>query len=517
MPTVVIELDESHKSITRPATLGVVQRLLKMTGLPANTPINYPGASGAVQQAGSAIGDVSDAAYISTRDLVTIEVTEDDLENAALTAAVTTEDNIAVFADHTLDVIIKPFYRQVETSINFIARFKDRSSAEKWRNQFKRSTSMMRLANIHEISYHWDLPPTILIILYQIHACREAIAPYGETLQQWLLPHSDIKLTALVDQAGNNALAAIAETQAGVVGWFDFEGQPDSATYNQSTGTWESNFVYKFRYNKPISAVIRYPLMVHNQVLNAAVRPSELPYELDKLFRTESVSRVLFDCMLYHKNQLGHTLPGISIPAIDDWLPRFVHDGYCTILRIMIALDPNNLKLVMNLEHELGVYSFNALLLQYMKDDPTVLQTIGESIVNVNVHGGWNQLSADQFTIAPDLSISAINDLSLRTPYHVHVTLLVDVWKLSASARARLQNYGALFLAYAAILDPTLVGSSIWPTLTANGFITTFDFNRLMERLAGPGYTDYINGGVGKRLVGYYGIISARGEPHANS
>jgi hypothetical protein len=358
MPTVVIELEESQKAITRPATLSVVQRIMKMTGLPATTPINYPDAGGAVIQAGSALGDKSDTAFIGTRELVTIEVTEDDLDNAALTAAVTEEDNIAVFADHALDVIVKPFYRQVEVNIAMTARFKDRPSADKWRNQFKRATSMMRLANLHEVSYHWDLPPAILIILYQIHACREAVAPYGETLTQWIQPHSDIKLTTLVDQAGRNPQAAVAETQAGIVGWFDFEGQPDASTFNQSAGTWESVFTYKFRYNKPLSVVIRYPLMVHNQVLNPAIRPSELPYELDKIFRTQSVQRVLFDCMQYHRNPIGHTLQGISIPTIDDWLPAS-KPGVCPMLRVMLALAPSNLKLVMNLENELGVYGFN--------------------------------------------------------------------------------------------------------------------------------------------------------------
>jgi hypothetical protein len=133
------------------------------------------------------------------------------------------------------------------------------------------------------------------------------------------------------------------------------------------------------------------------------------------------------------------------------------------------------------------------------------------------VYAKNKELSGNQFVIAPDLSISAVNDLSLRTPYHVHITLITDVWRLSAAARARLQEYGLLFLLYVSILDPTLVGSEVWPTLTANGFITTDDFNRLLGLLGRRNYVDYMGGGMAKRQVGTFIIESARGEPDASS
>jgi hypothetical protein len=509
MPKIQLELGETHKSVLRPATLSVVKHLMELTGLPLTTPVNYPGAAESVIQSGSALGDDPlVAAPLASRNLVTIDVTEEYPENWALTTAVDTEDNVVVFLDSDLDVLIKPVYTKSEVTISMRAKFEDRPSAEKWHNQFRRATAMLRTTNIHEITYHWGMPDVASILLYQIHKCRERVAGYGDTLEEYMRAKLSAKATTLTNQAGQQALLAVSETQACVIGWFDFTDQPNKAEYSKETGTWEATFDYKFVYDKPISVHMRYPLMIHNQLISADLRSDTLPYELSRKFLTPSVQRVLFDNMVFNRFPYNHVLNGLSIPKYDEWLPSQQPFTTTMMLRIMLSVGtpPED---ILNLK-EMGSYVLDPLLIAYMEEEAQSNAILGESIVKVTLYAKQMPFSDAYLEITPELDVKAIEPLSLRTPYHLLISIIDDTGTLSRAARDRLMRHGALALKYFTLLDPMLPETIIWPTLTGNGFISNFDFDRIMEYLDQRRSLHYVHGRFAHRLVGNFVIDATR-------
>lgn len=478
-------LESSYESMIRSSVLEVTRQVMTLTGLPDSTRLVYPGASEAIAVPGSTMNTPSAANPTQKGGKFTIEVIETLKETNILTTPVYFEDAVAVFLDKALDIVIKPVYTQIEIELKVDARFEDRTSAKQWAHDVRMHSSVLRAENMHEVTYGWHIPKVMLVILYQIYRCRESVAPYGETLKEWMDACLSPKVTAIVNQAGKNETITVSETNIGVIGWFDFTGQPDEPQHDKDTGTWTYTFGYKFAFDIPIGAHMRYPLMIHNRVLHEKFRPSKVPYTLRERYYTPGIVKVLLDSVAkrYNPFEMGQVLPGISHPKFDDWLPSQLPSVHTMLFRIMLAVNLAAPTEVLDLS-DMGIgYEFDSDLIAYMRRYPQKLTQMGESFIHVHLYAHSLPLGQEFLSVDSDLSVSSSEALSARLPYHLVVSMVHDVSELSRAAREDLMENGVIALKYFAVLAPELPTMDIWPTLTQGGRITRIEFNRIMAYL----------------------------------
>lgn len=511
MPKVCLEVPEMVDNISRPVTMEIIRQVASHVGLPANTPIRYGGGTGTLPLPGSTLDDRGADNRLPGDNNITIEANEEYVEENALSVGVLRPEHIVVFSDNALNVYLKPVYQRIKTEVNVKYSASDRTSANAWLQTMKRRMSQEFDEVVHRVNYHYPIPLPFIVILCEIHRLRELTAGYEEELGQWLRNCFSPKFTTITDQAGNNPLMVIRETQVAIQGWYDFNANPPKPEKDNESGPWSVSFTYTFHYDRPESMVMQYPLMIHNSVLDSRFRSDVKPAELDDVLSNPSLSLAALRDYTYEARMARAWMayPGIPIPYFDDWMPKYETPGTQQLLRIMLQVDPDQPTDILNLGLLPG-YSITPKALPYMRLYPGSLALPYESVFNISLHRKDAFMDCNSVVVTNDLDVRYSSPLNLREPYHLVVSLLYDINQLSIAARRRLCRFGEFAIEYLLTLDPTLKARGLLPMLLADGSIGYNELDRAIRYLNERQTFRRSNQVYFWNLVGRFTVVSHR-------
>lgn len=516
MPTLVLGVPEAYDNNSRPICIEVARAILKATRAPSNARVVFPGNIGAVAQTGSTVDDQqSDDPVVFANDgeAIYIEMDERPIEDRVLNTAVTYPEHALIFHDPSLDVRIKPVYTPTEVTINFRLKFKDRTAADRWVNSIKTAYSAGRVENLHETSYSYGVPPELLYILVEIHKLREAVAPYGEDLETWMRAHLTKRARTVTNLAGNldHASLVIAETQTTVLGWFDFSYVPEKPSKQDDGPAYTCGFDYRFQYDKVTDCVMNYPIMVHNQILGSNIRADFMPYRLEDRLAYASYSRFAFNQMTATKPASMSQLEGFAIPEFDDWLPARVLAKTTSIMRVLVEVNPDDPRDVLNLE-QLGEYEFSPKIISFFKQEAPFMGVFGKSIFHVGMFIGKYPKQDIPVLIDANLNVRTQYDMSLRDINHMRLSMIYDLTVLDQAAIDRLRRDPEIIQ----VLIDTLLPGRPMPPIIGGGLIPIRDIKDLTEEILDRDHL-YKNALDLRRFtVGLYSIITRKGQANAN-
>lgn len=457
MPRVAIEVPELEESITRPVAIQVIRQMAEQARLDPHIPVRYLNNSLSLLTPGTAIDDPDFKNRFPGDQRIVIEATEQYDENYALGVPVMRPDSRFVFSDQELDIHLKPVYQRVVVTVDVKITGSDKTSVTTWLTRLKRKHAQGAAERIHHVDYHYPIPMWQINALAKMHDMREAVAGLGEDFAHWLKRCFDDKFSVIFNQAGNNPQFVIRETQTEVLGWFDFNSQPPKADKENDVNSWTAGFTYTFCYDRPESVVMVYPLMIHNQILDNAYYNDVKPEEVEDIIAYAGLATTAYSNFTFKSrgSYAFNAKEGIPIPHFDDWLPRIEHPTTANLMRMMLQTNPDSPKEIVCLDN-LGAWSFRQIVANYMRDVHYDLSSIYESAFHVQLHRGYDPQPESFLTITPDLNVYSLYDLTLTKPYHLTVSVVTDLTKLSTSKLATLAKHGEMTLMLLLAFDPTL-------------------------------------------------------------
>lgn len=448
-------LENTYQSIHRPACLQVVKDLIAVMGLPEDTGLEFFGSHEAMYQYGSTLERPLEAVKFSHFGKVTIEASESVLEQTTLTQSVKRQHNtVMFFRDIPLDVFMRPVYSQTEVKLSWRYRAPDRSTADSWRHEMEVRSSMWRESLLHKINYHYLVPYALMAMVIEIHRLRENVGGYGQTVGEWCKHCFSDRATVLTNLGGEQPRIAITEQQNDIIGQFDWVSSPEVGSKDGDSSAWLTGFDYTFVYDKPVAVVMGYPLVVHNQLLPERCRPVPA-YDNSKEITYPSVNTFLFRQMAFVIPNALRGLRDLRIPHYDDWIPAYNVPNIKPILQVLLQVDEKDPQDVFPLT-DLGDYAFSPEILELMRSSNQYLTTVGESILHV---GLWrcDRPAGQLLRVDTNLAVKAVEPLSLREMYHVHVSLCVNFHALSKRAIDAMSNHGVATYQILLSLCPVLV------------------------------------------------------------
>jgi len=463
MPKVLRTIPETNESVTRPVIFDITRQLFKYTGLPEETPIFYPDQSAVSYQPNSTIGQQTGVNF-NQGDKIFIDVEEDFDPEAVLATAVFTAENLNIFRDDALEVGIKPVYSSTKVSINFRARFEDKVSAGRWRDEIRTRVSMNREVKLLSATYHYIIPEAFLAILKEIHRLRENVAGYGEDWNTYFTKHLTEKASIATNMAGRYETWVVGETQQEIVGWFDFEGGPEKGDKVGEAETWEIAFSYKFSYDKPLECVMTYPLLIHNQVLTSRWRPTEPIYRPENIQRSYGNSRkhfAVFERDQLTKNACRHS--GIAIPSWDEFLPATIPWGTYRAFTAMVALQPDSDLQTLFKMTQLGQKMLHPEILKFLPGEAPFMHKVGQSVFVLTLYRGMIPMPQGAVVMDADLTVRSVEPLDLRQGYHVRLGFVIDWKTLTEAARTRLREHAKACIEILKSTDCTLADKGLLP------------------------------------------------------
>lgn len=446
MPVVETTLPDIAQAVTRPVIFDVIKQIQKITKIDEKAKIFYPGDAQRMQQPGSNIGDSNRDALMQSNQILFIEVEEDYDPDTLSSTAINYLEHLPVFNDPKLNVVICPIYVATVVTINFKYRTQSKAEALRWRDDVRVRVSKLRDINLHDLTYHYLLPMPFEELLLRIWELREATAGYGDQFEEYVISNASTRLTVLGDLTNKQTRLAISETQARVVGQFGFDGVPERPERDDSNGTWTISFSYKFTYDRPAACNIRYPIIVHNQLLPSEytdyINELEDPEKKERSFSYSFRALNYFESTTQFKQYLNPN-PIITIPEFDQFSPTTVIPGSSTVFYVLCTFDESMPNVLVDLK-DLGDMRIDDDVMAFILESeyPFITKSY-RSILHLDMyHGGFlisdGHIRCDNTGI---VSIETDGAPDLRLEHRLRLSIVTDTSLLTKEALERLRRY----------------------------------------------------------------------------
>jgi hypothetical protein len=318
-------------------------------------------------QPGGELGDKGKNNRFQHEGRVIVTGRETYRDTEVINAATRHADAQPIFEDQSLSIHIKPVYSYTDVELVFLYRAKSKQEATVWRDDIKIRLADNRQQHLHELDYHYPVPPWCSLFLKHVYDKREAVGGYGDTMGDWLRDHYTQRATIVTAQDGDlkKSLLVIAEKQIGVQGWFDFI-EPIEEEKNEDGPTYNIQFSYKFNYKKPLEVNVQYPLVIHNQLIDPKFIPKPYKEDPDKKLSYRGDFKFALDTFDYSVRQPARPMGGIMIPDFDEWIPDQVVNFTTTFISWMTVIEPKDLQLFFG-EQDVLDTGFHPSILAYMR------------------------------------------------------------------------------------------------------------------------------------------------------
>jgi hypothetical protein len=435
-------LTETGQSVTRPVIYDIIGQIRHITKINPDSKIHYPGDIERMYTPGSELGQTDKTAHFNTTNYVYIDVEEDYDKDRIGSTTTTRSEQIPIFLDPKLQVAVVPIYATSQVTINFKYRCPSKSEANRWRDDMRIRVSQMRDVNLHSVTYHYPLPTEVLGVLKTVYGLRELYRGYGESFDEWVLSNASDRLTVVTDQIGNFSQVAVSETQSRIVGLFDIDTIPDKAE-REEAGIWTISFGYKFSYEKPIAVHLKYPVMVHNNLMPAEYTIFDGVTNLDRksLSRGTSFSAL----QIFEVDSLMTGLMEedslVRIPSFDDFRIVSAPVGTGTTFIALTEVDTQDSKTLLNLR-ELGDIVLKRSILNFIRDSEyTYVSQIYKSVINLSLYRNQYLTSSGNIICDKNLTLTSKDVLDLRNQHRVRFGIVTDLALLDPKALERLRKY----------------------------------------------------------------------------
>lgn len=483
MPHITETLPESDQAIGRPVIVSVVKQLQQITKITTDPKIYFAGDSGRMHQAGSTIDDPSrDPVLASARRLI-IEVDEDYDADSIFTTAVKQLEQIPIFYDQALGVVVRPVYRTTNVTINLEYKTFSKVEAKRWRDDLVGKLSEMRELNLHSVTYHFGIPAMILGLLRCIHSYREAVAGYGQNFETYMIENATARLTVIGNLKGEECQLVVGETQSRIIGMYDFDAVPEKPERDGDNAVWTVKFSYKFTYEKPIELAMRYPIMVHNQLLpkdyvgfttqvyDLRNIPLRFPMSLEAMHTVEATTQI---------SQVLDDLPYIPLPLFDDYALNSTFIGTGTIFLALCELSLPDQRLLLNLK-DLGDIEIDSDIMEFLvQSEWPYLGKIYDSVFNLCLYDGYRTMGSQPLVCTQAMDVSSQIDLDPRHNWRVRFSIVTDLSLLSQAALDRLRRWPGILDKILEAINRILKNHPGWPYLGKRPYYSIDDMKRIV-------------------------------------
>lgn len=488
MPRVDISVKDIEPTVIRPVAFAVIRDVLTATSLTANTNILFPGNQEVGYQPSTTISaknEEREKHLFSHDKRVFIELDEEYEEDSAIIGAVMKPENRFIFVDEELDTYIKPVYSKINATLTFRYRAKDRIEALRWRDLVRSRIQMGRRELLHHVAYSYVIPDPALAMLKEIHRLRENVMGYGEDFEQYKTDHFTKRKTTLVTLKGTEPAEAISELQRRVIGSFDFGLRPEKADRDGNGDAWTISFTYKYSYQRPISVVMHYPIVVHNQLVPQKWRVDKQTdrdnfHTLDHTMTTSGLRYFEPDRLI----DLWKSTRGIYLPSFDDFVPSSVLLNSLRVFTGLVIVDTDNPEILMNFL-DLGDWKLEDDIAAFLRTEAPYTKFQYKSVFDLSFYRNRDLMdqSLEMIELDSNLNVILKEPVSLRNYFHIRLGICSDLSLLDPDALNRLRNNSCVLKKIVAAIAPFVNVDQLFSKIDTCGPVSEEEMRNLLDLL----------------------------------
>jgi len=440
MPHALVTLPDVYESVTRRVAVTATEQLAKVMRLPGDTQVYLPGNTESVPMNGGSFGECWDpkVRYPAEARLV-VRYNESINEDNVLAVAVNKPQHMPLFHDEHRDIVIRPVYRYVALAITLEYTAPNITIAQRWVDEMRSRISMYRAELYQDLEYHYAIPEPVWTLLHHLHDTMESsTTPTGKAFDEWFEASRMTPVKTATTLAGTSPTKVIPEHQYEVLGWFDFTATPPTPEKDShDSGSYTSSITYTLHYNRPVQMYCQYPILIHNNPVDAQFRPEKAYETFKTIDRKVSTRKGSFDAMLAQMDAEG--VPYIHYPDFDDWVPKFVPSERLTFFTGLLMITPDDPYTLIDLSN-LGDMMFSPFFLEYFYTQGDKIFDRSDSIFEFRLYENNTLRTIEKLTL-DGVTVKSKEALDPTKYYHLQISLKRNWTVVSQNAIQCLRRY----------------------------------------------------------------------------
>lgn len=485
MPNGNYAIGNTYETVTRPMAFAIAKDCLARLGFPQDAFLSIPGHTEQALVQGSTIDNNFESKnWFGTNTEAILKIKEDPIVDRIYEASVIRRDNNVIFKDAETHVYVRPVYQPTKATLTFRLRCKDEIEASKIRDDTWARSHLLRHEQVHTLTYHWQIPEVFLVILHEIWMKQEAHDKTGDSFPKYLKDRFDPRVDTVTNLAGKGGVLVVPEDQVRVLGWFDFSGVMDEPTFNKDNGTWDLEWSYSVVYDKPIEAVLDYPLVVRQKMLGADFRPKHGMYKLsDQDVDPNTVNRTLgsfFNVWTPPKGILDR-----RYPDFDTWQVDGGTRGCIELWYGLTTISEDNRQDMLSID-ELGNHKLSDATREFIMSERKHVVDYGRSLFDIAVYSNNERHLNGQVELTEEGMIRSLFEVSMVPTYHVVIAFRNNLYTLSWEDQDRLRQNACRMYEVLVQMYPALAAAGQIPKPSRRCFWTREEWEWIVDIISPP-------------------------------
>lgn len=348
------DLHGIEETITRNVLITVVSDVKELLGMTHDVYTVFDEKDNIVKKKNS-LGDVKGHNTFK-EDMFNIEFTETTEEGHEMSLVPFRPDAKHIYHDKEISSSITPIYLSKKLEVKIKYSNKSKSKIFSLTNKLKIFNSDNSIYRRHELEYHYTIPPFLIKLLAHINNLKNIRIPAEDklALEQYIDQTFDdrVDFTNTLDADITKSQLVIREAQLEVEGYVVDDVHGLTPEYDESFNTWYVEFTYGFSYEKPVSLLTQYPLLVFNTPIDKEFRTFIETYKYRKnskvtAGRGDMVDVTTRDDVFNIRDNSYY----IRIPKYDNELLPKPGSSLARMFSVLSVVDELNLIQLFNINH----------------------------------------------------------------------------------------------------------------------------------------------------------------------
>ena len=445
MITIRADLFGVEETITRPILVIVTEDIKKILGLSKDIYTQYDNKDQIVKKK-NRLGEIQ-GDNTAKDEMIFIEYEEDSEDTKETSLIPMRPDFFPYYKDDDVDASVMPIQHRRQLVIKFKFVTKSKSKAYALTNKVRLLTSNEGYYRRHRLEYLVSLPNFIEQLLTHIYNLKynriEDKIPFEEYLENTMDIRADF--TNTLDGDGKKSRIGIRDLQTEVPGYVLDDLYNLKPEYEEDTAYWGFEFNYGLIYEKPVTLLVKYPVLIYNQLIDPFFRSFiEDGWREKNNINPPMTARSRDAIELFEEDRIFMPKNNnyyLTLPDFDnEQLPR-VEYYISRMFSVMSIIDENDPTLLFNIQDIPKIKFKDSVLKFIINQDRKYVTEKLKSMFYIELYKNDKRDFGNKLILSEDGTLRSSKPLEYEYIYRVMFNVINDLTMLDKDAKLRIKQF----------------------------------------------------------------------------
>lgn len=435
------ELQALEETVTRPILIEVGYGIKELLGIDKDTYTKYDIKDNIILRKNK-LGNIK-IDNTTKSEMMYVESTESGLEEHELALIPVRPDFRPIYVDKDIRAKFQPIHhpRRMSLRVKYLARSKSKMFSVV--NRLKLYNANDGMYNDLSLSYSYSLPNYVGKLLIEINNLKNKRLDPALTLEEYINSTFDnrIDLANSIDGDIFKSNLVIRESQSRIEGYITDNLHDINPEYNEEAAEWSLEFEYTFVYEKPISLLLRYPILVYNTMINKFFRNFIKTKKLSKdAYRSARSSDLYAVTEPDRSFKLRDGNYYLTVPEVDSEKLPYPPAFYARMFSVLVIVDEEDRKTLFNI-NDIPKIKFREHVLKFiLGSECEYVSDKFKSLFYIELYKDQAK-DPSRVILYEDGTLRSEYDMDLKSTYRVVFNVLTDLNLLDKISYNRVKNY----------------------------------------------------------------------------